>query len=84
MLDLSSCNKKFDDEDVILTLLNLLLNSFDNLKNTIEYGRDIHTKDLVIQSIKARDFNSKIKKQEGSSGKYYFETGRTQNNKGFN
>ena len=41
--DLGSCNKKFEDEDVAVILLNSLPYSFEGLTNAIEYGRDFLT-----------------------------------------
>ena len=70
VLDLVSCNIKFEDDQLDVILLLALPESFDNLINVIEYGRDTLTKEIMINSIKYHDFKSKMKgntKGEGLS-----------------
>ena len=61
-LDLSNTGNKFDDEDVAVILLNSLPESFDDVKTAIKYGRDTLTSSIVINVIKSRDFETRIKK----------------------
>ena len=63
-LDLNNTGKKFDDEDVAVILLNSLPESFDDVKTAIKYGRDILTSSIVINAIKSRDFENRIKKDK--------------------
>ena len=60
-MDLGCCKKKFVGGDMTVILLDLLLDTFENLINDIEYGSDILTKEVVLNAIKAYDFKAKMK-----------------------
>ena len=43
--------------------------SFNDVRTTIKYGRDTLTSDIVINAIRSRDFETRIKKEKpGTSG----------------
>ena len=77
-LDLYNTRKKFDDEDVAVILLIYLLESFEDVKTTIKYGRDSLSSSIVINVIKSRDFETRIKRDKISlaNGKGLFVRGR--------
>lgn len=54
VLDLEQLEVKIDDEDKAVILLNSLPKSFKNFKETLKYGRDALTMDLVIKSLNSK------------------------------
>lgn len=50
---LANLDKKLDQEDQLIILLNALLKSYNELKTTVEYGREDLILDFVISSIKS-------------------------------
>ena len=70
VLDFASCNIKFPDEQLAVILLSSLPKYFESLINTIEYGKDTLTKEIVINTIRAHDFKANMR--EGSSGEGMF------------
>ena len=61
-MDLCNIGKKFDDEDVVVILLNYLPESFEDVKTAIKYDRDSLSNSIVINAIKSKDFKTRIKK----------------------
>ncbi|KAL5574023.1 hypothetical protein UlMin_023620 [Ulmus minor] len=80
-LDLRNTGKKFDDEDVAVILLNSLPESFDDIKTAIKYGRDTLTSSIVINGIKSKDFETRIKKDKLSSTNGRFQSKPRYNNR---
>lgn len=60
--DLGNSGKKFDDKYIIMLLPNSLPKSFNDVRTTIKYGRDTLSSDIVINAIRSRDFETRIKK----------------------
>ncbi|CAA3009530.1 Hypothetical predicted protein [Olea europaea subsp. europaea] len=52
-------DKKFDDEDLAVILLNSLPESYREMKNAIKYGRDTLTQAIVSDALKSRELELK-------------------------
>ncbi|KAL5567862.1 hypothetical protein UlMin_024437 [Ulmus minor] len=52
---LMSNAKKFTDEHIAIILLNALPDSYSNLKDAMEYGRDTLTSEIVINSLRSNN-----------------------------
>ncbi|KAL5540292.1 hypothetical protein UlMin_042775 [Ulmus minor] len=46
--------EKFTDEHIAIILLNAFPDSYSNLKDTMEYGRDTLTSEIVINSLRSK------------------------------
>ncbi|KAL5541933.1 hypothetical protein UlMin_009643 [Ulmus minor] len=80
VLDLRNSGKKFEDKDVSVILLNSLLDSFNEVRTAIKYGKDSLTTSIVINAIKSKDFEAQIKKDKFmglGSGESYYSRGRS-------
>ncbi|KAL2465401.1 Reverse transcriptase Ty1/copia-type domain-containing protein [Abeliophyllum distichum] len=55
--DLASCGEKFFDEHQAIILLNALLDTFKDVRNAIEYGRDSLTTEIVVNSLRTKNLD---------------------------
>ena len=61
ILDLANINVKIEDEDQALILLNLILSFYENLQDTMLFGRDSET--LTLEDVQVA-LNSKEMKKD--------------------
>ena len=86
LLDLGNSGKKFEDEDVSIILLKALLDSFDEVKNAIKYGRDTLSTSIVINAIRSKEFDTKVRKEKSggsNSRESYYTRGKSSYKKHF-
>ncbi|KAL2498694.1 Uncharacterized protein Adt_24244 [Abeliophyllum distichum] len=57
--NLSNVDKKFDDEDLFVILLNSLPDHFKDVKNVIKYGRDDLSITLIVDALRSRELEFK-------------------------
>ncbi|KAL2471172.1 Integrase catalytic domain-containing protein [Abeliophyllum distichum] len=65
--DLASCSEKFSDEHQTIILLNVLPDTFKDVRNAIEYDRDSLTIEIVANSLRIKNLD--IQKQNLNSVK---------------
>ncbi|XP_022880411.1 uncharacterized protein LOC111397640 [Olea europaea var. sylvestris] len=67
---LAQNNKKFEDEDLAVIILNSLLESYKDVKNVIKYARDTLTQVIVIDALRSRELDvsreNRTNSREGS------------------
>ncbi|KAL5582021.1 hypothetical protein UlMin_014463 [Ulmus minor] len=73
---LMSNGEKFTDEHFAVILLNALPDSYSNLKDAMEYGRDTLTSEIVINSLRSKELDLKMKGKASSNGEGLFVRGR--------
>ncbi|KAL5569740.1 hypothetical protein UlMin_026315 [Ulmus minor] len=73
---LMSNGENFTDEHFAVILLNALPDSYSNLKDAMEYGRDTLTSEIVINSLRSKELNLKMKGKASSNGEGLFVRGR--------
>ncbi|KAL2484778.1 gag pre-integrs domain-containing protein [Abeliophyllum distichum] len=54
---LASCGEKFSDEHQAIIVLNALPDTFKDVRNTIEYGRDSLTTEIVVNSLRTKNLD---------------------------
>ncbi|KAL2484415.1 gag pre-integrs domain-containing protein [Abeliophyllum distichum] len=55
--DLASCGEKFSDEHQAIILLNDLPDTFKDVRNAIEYGRDSLTTEIVVNFLRTKNLD---------------------------
>ncbi|KAL5573220.1 hypothetical protein UlMin_022817 [Ulmus minor] len=75
-MTLMSNGEKFTNEHIVVILLNALSDSYSNLKDAIKYGRDTLTSEIVINSLRSKEFDLKMKGKASTNGEGLFVRGR--------
>ncbi|KAL5567516.1 hypothetical protein UlMin_024091 [Ulmus minor] len=73
---LMSNGEKFTDEHIAVILLNALPDSYSNLKDAMEYGRDTLTSEIIINSLRSKELDLKMKRKISTNGEGLFVRGR--------
>ncbi|KAL5553358.1 hypothetical protein UlMin_040759 [Ulmus minor] len=73
---LMSNGEKFTYEHFAVIFLNPLPDSYSNLKDVMEYGRDTLTSEIVINSLRSKELDLKMKGKASSNGEGLFVRGR--------
>ncbi|KAL2486099.1 Copia-like retroelement pol polyprotein [Abeliophyllum distichum] len=66
-------NKKYDDEDLAVILLNSLLDSYRDVRNAIKYARDVLTQSIVIDALRSNDLEVKKESRRNAREERHFK-----------
>ncbi|XP_022872515.1 uncharacterized protein LOC111391515 [Olea europaea var. sylvestris] len=75
--------KKFDDEDLALILLNSLPDLNKDVRNAIKYSRDKLTQTIVIDALRSRELEVKNESKSNPRDESMFVRGRTEKREQF-
>ena len=67
-----------------MILLNYLPDSHDDVGNAIKYGRNSLSSNIVVNAIRSKDFDTRVKKDKNNNinGKDYYVRGKSPDKKG--
>lgn len=77
IIDLENIDIKIDDENQALLLINSLPNSYENLCDTLVYGRDSLSLEEVQSALISKELKKRTEGREDSSGEGLFMKGKT-------
>ncbi|KAL2471748.1 Uncharacterized protein Adt_39884 [Abeliophyllum distichum] len=80
--DITNCGETVLEINKAIILLNVIPDSFKEVKNAIKYGRETLTPDIVIDSLKSEEIELKFEKNERKNGEVHFVRGRSQSGDG--
>ncbi|KAL2526103.1 Uncharacterized protein Adt_11157 [Abeliophyllum distichum] len=80
--DITNCGEMVPEINKAIILLNIIFDSFKEVKNAIKYGRETLTPDIVIDSLKSKERELRFEKNERKNGEIYFVRGRRQSGDG--
>ena len=78
VLDLEELEVKIDEEDKAVVLLNSLPKSLKNFKDTLKFGRDVLTVDLILKSLNAKLLDIKKGRKDAAQIEALIAKGRVQ------
>ena len=78
VLDLEELEVKIDEEDKAVVLLNSLPKSLKNFKDTLKFGRDVLTVDLILKSLNAKLLDIKKGQKDAAQTEALIAKGRGQ------
>lgn len=76
--DIVNCEESVSDTYKAIVLLNFIPNTYKEVKNAIEYGRNILTPEIVINSLRIKEMEIRAEKYDKKSSGIHMMKGRTQ------
>lgn len=74
--DIVNCDEKVSDTYKAIVLLNSMPDSYREFKNAIKYGRDTSTSEIVIDSLRSKEIEIKVEKENKRSGELHIMRSR--------
>lgn len=76
--DITNCGEKVSEEYKAIILLNVIPDTYRDVKNAIKYGRDTLTPEIVINSLRSKDMEMRAERVERKNGEVHMMRGRSQ------
>ena len=76
IMALESLGEIFLDKHIVVILFNSFRDTFSKLKDTMKFGRDTLTSKIVINSLKSKELDLKMKEKGSTNGEGLFVRGR--------
>jgi hypothetical protein len=74
--DIVNCDEEVSEMYKAIILFNSMPNSYRKVKNAIKYGRDTLTSEIVIDSLRNKEMEMKVEKEDERSGELHMMRSR--------